>query len=262
MTITAKYPGRCRKCGGAIAVGNQIDWERGSGAAHVSCPTKSQSAPEISNPNEIKISGGSGYGHHGWTPGQVINHRITRERKKGEVLPGENPETLNRYWVLEGYQLITVIKAGKNYYREDGMSFGVGDECGYVYWASCRPSTQEEIDSYLLSMMPSAQAENAKREVAKIAEQIKSEGEYPTGKNTPEGFRVVDTQDAYGAGSWFVVGGDWIWYVKNNGMDGDDWSRNNVVTGGAGAIGWKIPHDQKIMDRLTECDINLKGGKR
>jgi hypothetical protein len=37
-----------------------------------------------------------------------------------------------------------------------------------------------------------------------------------------------------------------IWYVVNNGADGDDWSRNNVRTGGAGAIGWRLPHTAEL----------------
>ncbi len=66
----------------------------------------------------------------------------------------------------------------------------------------------------------------------------------------PKGQRVLDTQNIYGGGDWFVIGFDCIWYCRNNGMDGDDWSRNNVRTGGAGAIGWKISMDQKIKEIL------------
>jgi ribosomal protein S14 len=38
MTITAKYPGRCKKCGGQISAGEQIEWEKSSGASHIKCP--------------------------------------------------------------------------------------------------------------------------------------------------------------------------------------------------------------------------------
>lgn len=37
MTITAKFPGKCRKCGAAIEVGEQIEWIKGVGSEHVSC---------------------------------------------------------------------------------------------------------------------------------------------------------------------------------------------------------------------------------
>lgn len=32
--------------------------------------------------------------------------------------------------------------------------------------------------------------------------------------------------------------------------DGDNWGCNNVRTGGAGAIGWRIPFDAQIADDL------------
>lgn len=35
--IVAKYKSRCRVCGGNIEPGEQIDWERGKGSAHLEC---------------------------------------------------------------------------------------------------------------------------------------------------------------------------------------------------------------------------------
>jgi hypothetical protein len=46
MTITAKYPGKCRRCGGAIAQGERIEWVKGGGSSHVSCPESPQPAPK------------------------------------------------------------------------------------------------------------------------------------------------------------------------------------------------------------------------
>ena len=40
MTITAKFPGTCKKCGGSIEAGEQIEWAAGVGAAHLTCPEK------------------------------------------------------------------------------------------------------------------------------------------------------------------------------------------------------------------------------
>jgi hypothetical protein len=37
-TITARYAGECSACGGAIAPGDLIFWQRGTGARHVTCP--------------------------------------------------------------------------------------------------------------------------------------------------------------------------------------------------------------------------------
>jgi hypothetical protein len=86
--------------------------------------------------------------------------------------------------------------------------------------------------------------------LAAIKADIKARGERPDGSNVPEGVRVHDTQNLYGGGDWFVVGSDWIWYVQNNGMDGDDWAVNNVRTGGAGAIGWRVPYDPELAAKL------------
>ena len=41
-----------------------------------------------------------------------------------------------------------------------------------------------------------------------------------------------------------------VWFVLNNGADGDDWSANNVQTGGAGAIGWVVPNRDGLGDKI------------
>lgn len=93
-----------------------------------------------------------------------------------------------------------------------------------------------------------------KRRVFQIADHICHTGEKPEGDHLPEGDRVLDTQNIYGGGEWFVIGAEYIWHVKNNGMDGDNWSYNNVRTGGAGGIGYRIPFDQAIADELRSLD--------
>jgi hypothetical protein len=59
-----------------------------------------------------------------------------------------------------------------------------------------------------------------------------------TGTTVPIG----NGQTPYGGGQWFVLDADGahVWHVRNNGMDGDNWSHNNIVTGGAGAIGLRF----------------------
>lgn len=91
--------------------------------------------------------------------------------------------------------------------------------------------------------------ENFKRHFAK---QIREKGVRPDGENLPEGEKLLDTGNVYGGGDWFVIGEDRIWYVENNGMDGDNWALNNVRTGGAGAIGWHIPFDEQMAGCLRQ----------
>ena len=66
-----------------------------------------------------------------------------------------------------------------------------------------------------------------------------------------EGERIDDLgfkEDIYGNGRWFVIQKDkkYIWKITDNGMDGDNWSRNNIPTGGAGAIGVRISYTEEI----------------
>ncbi len=41
-----------------------------------------------------------------------------------------------------------------------------------------------------------------------------------------------------------------IWHVVNNGADGDCWGNNNVLTGGAGAVGHWLPWSAELEARV------------
>lgn len=83
------------------------------------------------------------------------------------------------------------------------------------------------------------------------------EGKYPFEENqiVLQGDVIQDPlnpQNIYGGGRWWVIEPNGsradrgIWCVENNGMDGDNWARNNIRTGGAGAIGYKIPYNETL----------------
>ena len=227
MTIHAKYAGTCRKCGRPINVGDEIDWERGRGAAHVECPVALEPEPD----NGIRVSKGEGYGGRPYRVGEVI-------RQKNQIL--------------------VVVVASQTYYREDGMSFGVGDDSGYIYSAVCRLATDEEATPLLGQEQAAAAKRAAQATIAEIAARIQQEGELPEKQDSaPDGVRILDTQNIYGGGDWFVISDEHIWYVRNNGMDGDNWARNNVRTGGAGGIGWRITRDQAVVDALMAAESLL-----
>ena len=57
-------------------------------------------------------------------------------------------------------------------------------------------------------------------------------------------------ENVYGGGEWWVIQPEWIWHVRNNGFDGDDWGRNNVQTGGAGAIGVRVPYSEELAAQI------------
>lgn len=130
-----------------------------------------------------------------------------------------------------------------------------GERGAYFYF---REAAADEVERLEQAEAKTAQSSANQRRIHNAVEAIKAriqkEGERPEGMFTPQGRTVLDTSTAYGGGDWFVIGDDAIWYVRNNGGDGDNWSENNVRTGGAGAIGWKIPFDAGIAAELDVLD--------
>lgn len=69
--------------------------------------------------------------------------------------------------------------------------------------------------------------------------------------NYPKGQEIEDPKypfNIYGGGhSWIIdKEGNKIWFIRNNGSDGDNWGLNNVATGGAGAIGVYVEYTEEL----------------
>jgi len=80
---------------------------------------------------------------------------------------------------------------------------------------------------------PKKEAPEEAAEFMKGHEKMRVEGEKIQHPTRPE--------NIYGGGEWWVIQENWIWHIRNNGHDGDNWSANNVDTGGAGAVGRRVP---------------------
>jgi len=186
---------------------------------------------------DYRIGGGSGYGYCGYSVGQTVR---STENQRGKKYP----------------EFLTIVACGKNYYREDGMSFGVGDDSGYFYWADCREATADEAAPILEAEAKALKIKTTKQRLSELEQAIREGGERPEEAN-PEGHRILDTRNIYGGGSWWVIGTDKIWYIQNNGMDGDNWAYNNVRTGGAGAIGWYVDFDKKLKSELYKIEESV-----
>jgi hypothetical protein len=52
MTITSKFNSKCKKCGGTISKGEEIEWSREHGSQHGSCPVKEASSNGV-NPAKL-----------------------------------------------------------------------------------------------------------------------------------------------------------------------------------------------------------------
>ena len=62
--------------------------------------------------------------------------------------------------------------------------------------------------------------------------------------------------DALGGGTEYAIEPDGIWVIANHGSDGDDWSRNNYATGGAGAIARRYPYNQHVALLMREVMLD------
>ena len=155
------------------------------------------------------ISQGEGYGGTPYTVGEVLH----------------NPRTSDA--VTTPY--VIVLHAESEYVRDDGYSFGVGDESGYLYRARVRRATDAESAALREADARAAAKRQTKVEVAAIAQCIRADGTRPQDVPMPAGERVFDTQNIHGSGSVFVLATDGAWYLDRRMMDGDDWGRNNVA---------------------------------
>jgi len=190
----------------------------------------------------LRIDRGSGYGGRPFSVGQVL-------RNPGHARNSAEPE------------FVTVLSASQRYFREDGLSFGVGDDQGYIYSATVRPATEAETALLIEREQAAEQRRATLRAVDELRTTFIRDGERPNPAE-PAGEVLLNTFTIYGGGErWHIdrEGGS-IWYVRNNGADGDNWTANNVRTGGAGAIGWRMPWSAQAEHMLRDAAL-LKPGQ-
>jgi len=56
MTITAKYASKCPHCGQTIQPGEQVEWTRGTPAAHTRCPAAAPVAAPARRPGLVSAA--------------------------------------------------------------------------------------------------------------------------------------------------------------------------------------------------------------
>jgi hypothetical protein len=148
---------------------------------------------------------------------------------------------------------VTIERFGKSF-RYDYEAHGCwkpdrdGDACHYGYY---RPATEREVEDFTAARVAKQRRAESRGALEQLAGEIVAAGGHQA--EQPEGERVdnpFDPQTLYGGGSWFAIGPAWIWSVRNNGADGDDWERNNVRTGGAGAIGHQGPFTEALAEQI------------
>jgi len=221
VRMPARYSGSCYVCGNRISVGDMIDYDRSQGGArHDEC------TPVELPADAIQISVGEGYGGVEFHAGDVIRNQL-----HGRTIPAfysaEDHARLQRE--AEPVYLY-VLQSTKTYYRHDGMSFGVGDESGYVYGAYCRPATDEESAALRAIEAREATWREAQGHLNTLRRRIETEGQYPPREKAERVALTVllDKRSIYGGGFAWAASDGAVWYLQRNGGDGDDWSANNV----------------------------------
>jgi len=160
-------------------------------------------------------------------------------------------------------QVVTVVKVDSHYIPEDGMSLGLGHlgwDSGWVHTLYTEPASAAEtgeIEEREAEHLTKSQAVKRERELAREVSKAKNYAR----SNRPvrlKGDHLLYRNRRHmitGGGSWWVIEpGRAIWHVQNNGADGDDWAHNNVQTGGAGAIGYRVRYDDELADEIRRLD--------
>ena len=162
MTIRARFAGRCPVCGGSIAVGDAVEWSKGTRARHVTCPAAATLPAQAATPADgaLTLSGGEGYGCRGWQVGEVVLSSEDRRRAGG-------PDGL------------VILSAGSRYYRDDGLCFGVGDDQGRAYWATARAATPDELQPAINAAHGRALLDERVLEMARVRRLFEAAGYLP-----------------------------------------------------------------------------------
>lgn len=162
-------------------------------------------------------------------------------------------------------QTVEIVHVGRPEKITEGRSFGYNFDEGWLWTAYVVPASQDDQDRLESEDKAKKDLRDAIKDSDQLAKKIREEGEYPDGPVKLDTMPKLSIRDRdsilYGGGSWFhIEPGAWIWFVQNNGADGDNWSRNNTKSGGE--IAYRLPFDQDIADRIKENHQVLSGGSR
>ncbi|GIW06342.1 MAG: hypothetical protein KatS3mg060_1147 [Dehalococcoidia bacterium] len=207
----ARYNGQCAVTGRSYGPGTSIVQTANGWAIDDAETARVQ---HLAQTAPIRFSIGEGYGGRLHRPGEVI-------RARWRAADG-----------TEQSGIVVVLGAAAQYYRHDGMSFGVGDESGYVYTTYARPATDEEAAPLLQREARARARRDAVRRLEQLAIDALRHGDRPAAPAThPAGRELCHSEYAARLGNYWIIPADEpgvVYYVHHNGLDGDDWSVNNL----------------------------------
>ncbi len=221
--LTSRYPGTCAGCGKHFPAGTPILYDKPA-AYHVAC------AQAATTPAPHCVV----YADYAPAPGTIIWGR-RQDRTEGPLV---------------------IVRLQREQADDDNDWTGADR---WVFYAYCRDATPEEAAPLLAERAADQQRQQALDQRAAIAHHIQETGERPGGRSKPvleisqQGYRVHDTHTIYGSGDTFVITPAYIWYVRYNSADGDDWSLSNTDLG----IGWRVPYSPELEQELLQLEAIL-----
>ncbi|QFZ20467.1 hypothetical protein [Saccharothrix syringae] len=108
----------------------------------------------VAGPGEMIVTRGSGNGGTRYVVGQVTKVWWWKTQHPDFTTPRQYaPVDEDK---LVGY--VVPLEVAQEYWKSDGLSFGVGDDRGTVYAARVRPATEDEVTAFLGPQDPEADA--------------------------------------------------------------------------------------------------------
>lgn len=236
--IVARYPDECPHCHGNVA-GQLVWWAQGLQPFHVECPAEPRPMPQWPSASRPAAS----------RPAAAPTRpQVQTNRKAGHCSSCGHlvPVGQGRLWHCAG----SSSSCWEHWDSEDGAW-----HVAHLDEAKCETLRAEAEKARAEKATVAAEKQDLRRELIAAI----TAGELPSRDECPvvEGERLASTFDVYGGGDMFVVGETYIWYVRNNGMDGDDWSRNNAAMAegyGPSVIAWRVAYSDELAAKVRRLD--------
>jgi hypothetical protein len=207
-------------------------------------------SPQAPKPNRLRDQALSLAEAQELDPNTVTAVAMGGERKGLSVREGQTLKVKGK--------VVKVLLIGEPKRIEDGRSFGYNFDDGWVYDVWVAEASSEDQDRVRQEEAVQMSRQQALKRLDDLAQEFQRRGDFPSPLR-PESIRgeVVCEKNPRlrltGGGSWFVITPNEIWYIRNNGADGDDWSQNNVsVNGGTPSMGWKVRKTPELEAELRQ----------
>lgn len=237
--MIAKFPGRCRACGGHLSAGDRIDWTKGAGARHVQCPEAQERADSTKARTPAAVDAPF-VRHEKWEPCRrahfdarlrdQIGRRVvlaTTDRMvlaaDGTAMPGD------------GAAYLVVGGSGRYWSADDADDMGDCDGASWQVTLRLRLATEDEArearaDHAQRQAAAAAKAarQDATRELTRLCEAAMRASDDQA--RCPDGERVVVAEGEHGGRTIAVLSADGgavaLWCEGYY----DDWRQTLAVT--------------------------------